>query len=76
VRQPDVLLFDEPLSHLDGAQKSGLRAEIKRLQKEAPTGSTRSRGGSSVRSSRPVLFTALAMAWAALAIFPVSGWPR
>ena len=35
VRQPDVLLFDEPLSHLDGAQKSGLRAEIKRLQKEA-----------------------------------------
>jgi multiple sugar transport system ATP-binding protein len=35
VRQPAVLLFDEPLSHLDGAQKSGLRAEIKRLQKEA-----------------------------------------
>src|SRR5262249_59842484 len=31
---PAVLLFDEPLSHLDGAQKSGLRAEIKRLQKQ------------------------------------------
>ena len=35
VRQPAVLLFDEPLSHLDGAQKSRLRAEIKRLQKDA-----------------------------------------
>jgi ABC-type sugar transport system ATPase subunit len=35
VRRPAVLLFDEPLSHLDGAQKSGLRAEIKRLQKDA-----------------------------------------
>jgi ABC-type sugar transport system ATPase subunit len=34
VRRPAVLLFDEPLSHLDGAHKSGLRAEIKRLQKE------------------------------------------
>lgn len=34
VRRPAVLLFDEPLSHLDGAQKNGLRAEIKRLQKE------------------------------------------
>jgi multiple sugar transport system ATP-binding protein len=34
VRRPAVLLFDEPLSHLDGIQKSGLRAEIKRLQKE------------------------------------------
>jgi len=34
VRRPAVILFDEPLSHLDGAQKSQLRAEIKRLQKE------------------------------------------
>jgi ABC-type sugar transport system ATPase subunit len=34
VRQPEVILFDEPLSHLDGTQKSQLRAEIKRLQKE------------------------------------------
>ena len=34
VRQPAVILFDEPLSYLDGAQKSQLRAEIKRLQKE------------------------------------------
>ena len=35
VRQPAVLLFDEPLSHLDGSHKVQLRAEIKRLQKEA-----------------------------------------
>ena len=35
VRRPAVLLFDEPLSHLDGAQKGGLRAEIKRLQRES-----------------------------------------
>src|SRR4029450_8273630 len=35
VRQPDVLLFDEPLSHLDGAQKSGLRAALKPLPTEA-----------------------------------------
>ncbi len=34
VREPAVILFDEPLSHLDGAQKSQLRAEIKRLQRE------------------------------------------
>jgi multiple sugar transport system ATP-binding protein len=34
VRQPEVLLFDEPLSHLDGDHKVQLRAEIKRLQKE------------------------------------------
>jgi ABC-type sugar transport system ATPase subunit len=34
VREPAVILFDEPLSHLDGAQKSQLRAEIKRLQHE------------------------------------------
>jgi ABC-type sugar transport system ATPase subunit len=35
VRRPDVLLFDEPLSHLDGDQKVQLRGEIKRLQKDA-----------------------------------------
>jgi multiple sugar transport system ATP-binding protein len=35
VRQPAVVLFDEPLSHLDGDHKVQLRAEIKRLQKEA-----------------------------------------
>ena len=34
VREPDLVLFDEPLSHLDGDQKVRLRAEIKRLQKE------------------------------------------
>jgi multiple sugar transport system ATP-binding protein len=33
VRDPDVILFDEPLSHLDADQKIQLRAEIKRLQK-------------------------------------------
>lgn len=35
VRNPDVILFDEPLSHLDGNHKVQLRGEIKRLQKEA-----------------------------------------
>lgn len=33
VRDPDLILFDEPLSHLDGDQKIHLRAEISRLQK-------------------------------------------
>jgi len=33
VRDPDVILFDEPLSHLDADQKVQLRTEIKRLQK-------------------------------------------
>jgi ABC-type sugar transport system ATPase subunit len=33
VRDPDLILFDEPLSHLDADQKVQLRAEIKRLQK-------------------------------------------
>lgn len=32
VREPDLLLFDEPLSHLDADQKVMLRTEIKRLQ--------------------------------------------
>jgi len=32
VREPAVVLFDEPLSHLDADQKIQLRAEIKRLQ--------------------------------------------
>jgi len=34
VRDPELILFDEPLSHLDGDHKVQLRAEIKRLQKE------------------------------------------
>jgi multiple sugar transport system ATP-binding protein len=34
VRQPSVLLFDEPLSHLDASHKVQLRAEIKRLQQD------------------------------------------
>lgn len=33
VRDPALILFDEPLSHLDADQKVQLRAEIKRLQK-------------------------------------------
>lgn len=32
VRDPDLILFDEPLSHLDADQKVQLRTEIKRLQ--------------------------------------------
>lgn len=35
VRDPDLILFDEPLSHLDGDQKVQLRTEIKRLQQTA-----------------------------------------
>ncbi|MCL6437617.1 MAG: ABC transporter ATP-binding protein [Rubrobacteraceae bacterium] len=34
VRQPAVLLLDEPLSHLDLAQRSQTRRELKRLQAE------------------------------------------
>jgi ABC-type sugar transport system ATPase subunit len=34
VREPSVLLLDEPLSHLDLAQRSQTRREIKRLQEE------------------------------------------
>lgn len=33
VRDPNMILFDEPLSHLDADQKIQLRTEIKRLQK-------------------------------------------
>jgi multiple sugar transport system ATP-binding protein len=31
VRQPDVFLMDEPLSHLDAAQRANMRIELKRL---------------------------------------------
>lgn len=34
VRDPSLILFDEPLSHLDGDQKVQLRVEIKRMQHE------------------------------------------
>jgi ABC-type sugar transport system ATPase subunit len=37
VRDPELILFDEPLSHLDGDQKVQLRSEIKRLQGIAGT---------------------------------------
>ena len=45
VRQPAVILFDEPLSHLDGTQKSQLRAEIKRLQSARRPLRSRGRAG-------------------------------
>ncbi len=34
VREPDVLLLDEPLSHLDAAQRDVTRRELKRLQQD------------------------------------------
>jgi ABC-type sugar transport system ATPase subunit len=34
VRDPELILFDEPLSHLDADQKVYLRTEIKRLQQD------------------------------------------
>jgi ABC-type sugar transport system ATPase subunit len=34
VREPRLLLLDEPLSHLDAELKAELRAELKRLQKD------------------------------------------
>lgn len=33
VREPELIVFDEPLSHLDADQKVQLRGEIRRLQK-------------------------------------------
>ncbi len=35
VREPALIMFDEPLSHLDADQKVQLRTEIKRLQQTA-----------------------------------------
>ncbi|MFI8216310.1 ABC transporter ATP-binding protein [Streptomyces sp. NPDC085932] len=34
IRAPDVLLLDEPLSHLDAAQRDTTRRELKRIQKD------------------------------------------
>jgi len=34
VRRPSVFLFDEPLSHLDGAQRADLRRELHLLQRQ------------------------------------------
>lgn len=34
VREPDVFLFDEPLSNLDAKLRAGMRTEIQRLQEE------------------------------------------
>jgi multiple sugar transport system ATP-binding protein len=34
IRKPELLLLDEPLSHLDGKMRQVLRTEIKRLHKE------------------------------------------
>ena len=34
IKQPDILLFDEPLSNLDARLRLSTRSEIKRLQKE------------------------------------------
>ncbi|MBL1080675.1 ABC transporter ATP-binding protein [Streptomyces actinomycinicus] len=34
VREPDVLLLDEPLSHLDAARRDTTRRELKRLQRD------------------------------------------
>ena len=37
VRQPQLFLFDEPLSNLDAKLRDGMRGEIKRLHKELGT---------------------------------------
>lgn len=37
VRKPQVFLFDEPLSNLDAALRSSMRAELKNLQRELGT---------------------------------------
>ncbi|QOV38307.1 ABC transporter ATP-binding protein [Streptomyces ferrugineus] len=34
IREPDVLLLDEPLSHLDAAQRDTTRRELKRIQRD------------------------------------------
>lgn len=34
IREPDVFLMDEPLSHLDAAQRAHMRVELKRLHAE------------------------------------------
>jgi len=34
VREPDVFLFDEPLSNLDAKLRTSMRTEIQRLQEE------------------------------------------
>ncbi|GAB2743785.1 ABC transporter ATP-binding protein [Streptomyces bullii] len=34
IREPDVLLLDEPLSHLDAAERDTTRRELKRIQKD------------------------------------------
>ncbi|MFJ8074912.1 ABC transporter ATP-binding protein [Streptomyces sp. NPDC096176] len=34
IREPDVLLLDEPLSHLDAGQRDTTRRELKRIQKD------------------------------------------
>ncbi|MFJ7332477.1 ABC transporter ATP-binding protein [Streptomyces sp. NPDC101110] len=34
IREPDVLLLDEPLSHLDAAQRDTTRRELRRIQKD------------------------------------------
>ena len=35
-REPEVFLFDEPLSNLDAKLRNQMRAEIKRLHAQAP----------------------------------------
>ncbi|MEV8452126.1 ABC transporter ATP-binding protein [Streptomyces sp. NPDC052095] len=35
IREPDVLLLDEPLSHLDAAQRDTTRRELKRIQRDS-----------------------------------------
>lgn len=35
IRQPDVFLMDEPLSHLDAAQRAHMRVELKRIHAES-----------------------------------------
>lgn len=37
VREPDVFLMDEPISHLDAKLRARLRSDLKRLQRETET---------------------------------------